>query len=174
MRFDETQFQGVVFVVNERAKGLWSAQTQVLGGRVTRTGGHFNKSTAHTLLAIALIAGLQTVTNTQARELCMRFGVTKPKLLIKAAHPTFLTALQDHVQGRIGGTLFVPPWLGSKLVKALERFDCVYKLEPDPCPANTLLNWGFANVIDTEPPFAPRLVSVTGKYMQATGEHVRF
>ena len=173
MKFDESTYEGLVVIGHHRAKGIWAAQTQILGSRITRTAGRHMNTTADSLLVLALNAGLQAINGKQVDTISARHQGRRPRLQVICSQPTFLDALQNQIAGRTDyEPLHIHRWLTGPLVKQLTRFDLDYHTEPDCYTITNLIRWGEVNVMDGEAPFVPTVLSVVGKNHQNTGRNV--
>ena len=97
MRFDTTTQEGLILLASDRRKGIWVSQSIFKKCNTVRQGGQLPTSaSAHTLELVALCTALRSVTKSQACFLTQNAPctVTKPRLLIVSADPTFADALR--------------------------------------------------------------------------------
>jgi len=169
MRFDHRAYEGIILIGASRAKGLWANQLQVLGSPVTRNGGRLSSTaTNHSLLTIALVSGLRSITNKMSADLVSkrRNGRNKPSLLIKSIDPTFLPALTSAMQKQPGPTLRAIRSLHQPLAKQLSRFKLVLEREEQNPAILAALDWAEHNVLppaginDVSPVLLPAAVNV--------------
>jgi hypothetical protein len=165
----DRKYDGVIFLGARRAKGLWANQLQTFGTPVVRNGGRWNSSASnHSLLAVAAISGLRSITNKMAAEIVnkRKDGRTRPSLLVKATDATFLPALEALIKRQDGPQLKVIRSLHKSLAHQISRFQLSFALEEQCPPIAAVLDWAAHNVLppadfsDWSPALMPSAVNV--------------
>ena len=165
----DRKYDGVIFLGARRAKGLWANQLQTFGTPVVRNGGRWNSSASnHSLLAVAAISGLRSISNRMAADLISkrRDGRNKASLLIKSNDATFLPALEALIKRQDGPQLKVIRSLHKSLAHQISRFQLSFALEEQCPPIAAVLDWAAHNVLppadfsDWSPALMPSAVNV--------------
>jgi hypothetical protein len=183
MRFDAFKYDGALLIGARRDRGIWVNQIQFVGSRVVRNGGRLNNSaTSHTLLAIALLSALRSISLKAASELLSKRhdGRAKPVLLVRSIDRTFLPSLAALMRNAQEQKLRAAKSLYGPLVHQLTRFKVVFETERDNNAILACINFASKNifhptdVVDLSPALVPSVTNGLSNEFQMTGDHVRF
>jgi hypothetical protein len=162
MRFNEATHDGMILLASDRRKGLWSSQSIFKSSKTIRQGGQLpTTASAHTLELVALATALRWVTKAQASFLVEKApsDVTKPRVLVVTADPTFADALRAMLT-RDAQTLATKPLkVGRNFLamaaQQLARFDVTFQTDATQVDKSilTLRNWADQHV------FAPKMIA---------------
>jgi protoheme ferro-lyase len=111
MRFNESTQDGMILLASDRRKGIWASQSNLKFAKTVRQAGQLPTSaSAHTLQLVALSTALRSCTKSQASFLVEKAqcNVTKPRILVVTADPTFADALRA-MMTRDAATLTTKP-----------------------------------------------------------------
>jgi hypothetical protein len=154
MRFDPETHDGIILLASDRRKGVWASQTIYRGSRTFRQGGQLPvEASAHTCELVALCTALRSITKAQATKLVQTAptGVTKPRILIVTADPTFAEALTAKMQNYAAAK---PLRAGKNFLMfaahQLSRFTVTLIREPEDNDRSILVleSWARQHVID--------------------------
>jgi len=108
--------------------GIWAAQSLATGGRLTRVAGRYKNSTTDSLLSLALVSGLQSISSKRVQILTESLGGRKPKIQVMCGNPSFIEAFSAE---NTKPALFINSYIIDKLKRLLDRFDlCFEYIDP--------------------------------------------
>jgi len=183
MRFDELKYDGALLIGARRDRGIWVNQIQFVGSRVVRNGGRLNNSaTNHTLLAVALLSALRSISLRTASELVRKRhdGRVKPVLLLKSLDQSFLPSLSALMRNAQEQKLRAAKSLYGPLLKQLGRFKVVFETERENNAILACIDFASKNIFyptdvdDRSPTLVPSVTNGLGRLPQLPGEPVRF
>jgi hypothetical protein len=162
MRFNEATHDGMILLASDRRKGIWASQSIFKLGKTVRQGGQLpTAASAHSLELVALATALRWITKPQATFLVERApsDVTKPRVLMVTADPTFADSLRA-MMTRDAATLTTKPLKAgrnflSMAAQQLARFDVTFQTGTAPEDKSLqLLRWWAEEHV-----FAPRMTA---------------
>jgi hypothetical protein len=165
MRIDKTLYDAQLLIVAHSRKGIWAADLK-LGGKPSRwsAGSLPTTATAHSLLAVAIVAALRPLPHRALMELsdyADRRGF-RPRLEIVVNDPTFVEALEAAKKQDATGK----PFKAGKnflvsLAQQLARWEITLATNPESKHLFALGNWASRVVIDPtiDAVFTPAVVS---------------
>ena len=155
MRLDFGKYEGSVLLTSNRHIGIWAAAHFTRGSKSTRQAGQLpTTASAHSLELVALASSLRSITNGQAAKLMQDAprGVTKPRILVVTADPTFADALLAKMKNDTATLATKPLKAGRNFLfeaaRQLARFDLTFEtsLETDDKSILALKHWAQLNV----------------------------
>jgi hypothetical protein len=150
-------------------ESIWAVQTQIAKDANNRTSGRASKeATQHTLLAIALLSGLQNITGKRLSRIKLRNGNQKPSVKILTSETGFAEGISAFISGARLDGFKAGKNFWHDLRKTLNRFAVTVEVttEDDPRPG-ILATWGVNSVLTRAESlavpavFRPSVVSTT-------------
>ena len=121
MKVDFDKFDGQILLFSDRRRGIWSNEIVLKNSRNTRTAGQAPVSTsAHGLLVLALINGLQSTSKRQTSK-AVGHRSKKARLNIVSSDRTFADALRAMITGDKATLVDKPFRAGRNLLRQLAR-----------------------------------------------------
>jgi hypothetical protein len=152
---DHAWHEGRIFLVADRRRGLWAAETSMRGKpRIRHAGQLPSTATAHSLLVVGLIASLRTISRAEVEALMSRVDdrVKKPRILVVSNDTTFGEALDEKISGRNRKVLRMGTQFGRELARQVVRFDLTFDTAEvdtvDGRPILTLRRWARSVIPD--------------------------
>lgn len=163
MKINFRDTEGLVQLAADKRRGVWASQLLLRGARTVRTAGQLpTTASAHSLLTVALLNTLNSISRAQAS----RLAPGKARLVVLSSDAQFVNGLNLLVQNGDAATLRSGKNFLTTLAKKLDRFDVTAML-PDADDKGVLIlgNWLTVNALhpasfgDLPVSIAPNVIS---------------
>jgi hypothetical protein len=164
MKIDFRETDGLVQLAADKRRGIWGSQLLIRGTRTVRTAGQLpTTASAHSLLTVALLNSLNSISRGQAAKLA---PIGRMRLIVLSSDAQFVNGLNMLVQNVDASTLRSGKNFLDILAKKIERFD-VKAMLPDANDKGVLIlgNWLSVNALhpasfgDLPVSIAPNIIS---------------
>jgi hypothetical protein len=150
---DFSKFEARILLSSDRRSGVWASETLTKGKTRIRNAGQLPAdASSHSLLVVALMAALRSISKRDATRLVedADWVITKPRVLVVSRSADFGDALHGKVNGQNGKLLRAGKQFMRELARQVVRFDLTFDTDEENKPILNLRKWAQTSVPDPE------------------------